>query len=184
MQRFKPGDAIYILPKFAHLYPGSSATVLSARRDPHQALFNTYVVEFADRSSSAVFDFQIIDNLPEYKTLIATVALDSRQHTVATESRGKTSSEQILLQTGRFDLDINIRAGKSRASLMGQILETGTNNLLKQVAVRLIKQGTPISTTTSDAVGAFKFADFPRGSFNVLMVIPQYSVRILGEFTV
>ena len=184
MQRFKPGDAVFILPKFSHLYSGHSAIVRAVKLDPHRAIFNTYAVEFADASISSIFEFQIIDNPSNYNTIVAALAFDSRRQTAAAQARGASADERIILQTQQYDVDLKIRATKSRASVMGQILERGTTNLLKQVPVHLMKESTAISATASDNVGAFKFIDVPRGSLNILVIIPQNSVRILGSFTI
>jgi hypothetical protein len=184
MQRFKPGDAVYILPKFAHLYPAVSATVTGVHVDPFRSIFNEYTLEFPDGSSAKLFEFQLIEDLYIYTTVIASVAFDSRKQMATTHARGRTSGEQIVLQTPQFDIDMKIRIGMSRASLMGQILERGTTNLLKRLPVRLLKEGTPIGTTTTDDAGAFTFTDVSRGSLNILVAIPQRSVRILGSFSV
>jgi hypothetical protein len=79
---------------------------------------------------------------------------------------------------------LKIRVEASRALVLGQILEKGTTNLLKRLPVILIKEGMPIRTATSDDTGVFKFTDVPRGSLNILLTLPQYSARILGEFTI
>jgi hypothetical protein len=184
MLRFKPGDAVYILPKFAHLYPDNLAAVVSVEPDPHRPAFNTYDVEFDGGSIDTVFEFQIIENLPRYKTIIATVVFDSRRQLTAVEGRGGTSDERVILQTHQFDLDIKIQIENSHASLMGQLLERGTTNLLNRLQVRLIKGGMTLDTTTSDSVGTFKFGAVPRGSLDILILIPQYLERILGALTI
>ncbi len=66
---------------------------------------------------------------------------------------------------------------------MGQILERDTTTLLPHLDVRLLKDGMPVGSTTSDSSGTFKFSDVSRGSLNILVVIPQHSLRILGSFS-
>jgi hypothetical protein len=184
MHRFNPTDAVYILPRFAHLYPSSSATVAGVKLDPHRPIFNTYTVEFADGSNATMFEFQIIEDLPNYKTMIASTVFDSRRQAASVQVRGESSGGQIIFRTHQFDLDLKIRIETSRASLLGQILEKGTTNLLKRLPAVLIKEGRPICRATSDDTGVFKFTDVPRGLLNLLLTLPQYSVRILGEFTI
>lgn len=65
---------------------------------------------------------------------------------------------------------------------MGQVLERGTKNLLKNLDVRLMKESMQIATTVSDSLGIFKFSNLSWGALNVLVVVPQYSLRILGGF--
>ena len=185
MQRFKTNDAVFILPKFAHLYPGHSAVVLSVSANRFRPMFNEYTVEFANAAPAKLFEFQIIEDAPNYKTLIADLIFDSQQRETAVQTRGHVSGRQLILQTAQFDLDMIIRTTKSRASILGQVLERHTKTLLKDVEVRLMKEGMPIHTTTSsDSHGIFKFSDVACGQLNVLVVIPQYSSRILGAFSI
>src|SRR5205085_6545378 len=91
MQRFTPNDAVFILPKYSHLYPGNSAIVVSATPDPFRAMFNEYVLEFPDGSNAKLFEFQIIEDIPLYKTFVASVLFDSRKQTAVTGVRGVPS---------------------------------------------------------------------------------------------
>src|SRR6267378_2223177 len=75
--RFKPNDAVFILPRYANLYPGHSAIVTGATADPFRTMFNEYTVEFVDRSSANLFEFQIIEDVLNYTTFIASLVFDS-----------------------------------------------------------------------------------------------------------
>src|SRR6266481_4254 len=114
VQRFKPNDAVFILPKYAHLYPGNSALVTVVYADPYRPMFNAYAVEFPDRSIDKVLEFQIIDGAPNYKTIIASLAFDSCYQTAAVETRGSHSGRQVILQTPELDVDMRIHTSKSR----------------------------------------------------------------------
>jgi hypothetical protein len=184
MPRFKPNDAVFILPRYAHLYPDHSAVVTSVTADPFRAAFNEYALEFADGSSAHLFEFQIIEDVLNYRTFIASLAFDSRENPVTTVTRGLPSGRQIILRTPGFDLDVRIHTTKSRATIMGQVLETGTKSLLKDLEVHLMRQSMFTTTVISDSLGTFKFSDVPHGLFNILVVIPQYLSRILGEFSI
>ena len=184
MLRFKPNDAVFILPRYSHLYPGHSALVTEITADPFRPMFNEYVLEFHDRSRARVFEFQIIEDVLNYTTFIASLVFDSREHPATQETRGLAANRQIILQTPGFDLDMTIHTTKSRASTMGQVLERGTRNLLKDLEVRLMKQSMTIRTAISDSLGTFKFSDVPQGSMNILVVIPQHLSRILGTFLI
>jgi len=185
VQRFKPNDAVFILPKYGHLYRGNSAIVPSVQTNRFRPMFNTYAIEFPDRSTDTVLEFQIIDDDPRSKTVVASLAFDSSYQTAAVQTRGSHSGRQIVLQTPGFDVDMRIHTTKSRASIMGQVLERDGKSLVKDVVeVRLMKEGMPITATVSDAVGVFGFDDVPRGSLNILVVLPQHHSRVLGEVTV
>jgi len=54
MPRFGAGDAIYILPQYAHLHPANTAEVIRVVPDTYRPMFNEYVVEFADGSQATV----------------------------------------------------------------------------------------------------------------------------------
>jgi hypothetical protein len=99
-------------------------------------------------------------------------------------ARGLPSGRQIILQTPGFDLNMRIHTTNSRASTMGQVLERGTRNLLKNLQVRLMKESMTITTVRSDNLGAFKFSDVPQGSLNILFVIPQHLSRIFGAISI
>jgi len=184
MQRFKQEDAIFILPRYARLYPGHSGVVTGATADPFRPMFNEYAVEFPDRSSASLFEFQIIEDVPSYTTLIASIVFDSLGQAALPGSRGNPPGRQIILRTPGFDMDMRIDTTKSRVSTIGQVLERGTRNLLKDLEVRLMKESMLITTAMSDTLGVFKFSDVPRGSLNILAVIPQHSSRILGTFSI
>ena len=183
MPRFKPNDAVYILPRYAHLYPDHSAVVTGVTADPNRP-FNQYTLEFADRSSAKVLEFQIIEDVLNYTTFIASLLFDSRAHPVTTITRGLPSGRQIILQTPGFDLDLKIHTTKSRTTAMGQVLERGTKSLLKDLEVSLMKESMPIITVKSDSVGAFTLTDVPRGPLNILVVLPHRLARVLGAIPV
>lgn len=183
MQQFKPNEAVFILPKFAHLYPRNSAVVISVQANQFWPMFNEYTVEFADRSTARLFEFQIIEELSDYKTVVAQIVFDGRRQPVEAQVRGPGSGH-IIFQTPEFDLDLKIKAAESRAAIMGQVLQRGTNALLKNIEVRLMTEGMPLDNATSDSAGFFKFPDAPRGPLNILVIIPQRLSRILGTVSI
>jgi len=185
MERFKANDGVFILPKYSHLYPGNSAVVVSVVADPFRPMFNEYTVEFENGSSAKLFEFQVIEDLANYQTFIANLAFDSRHQVAVADTRSQSSAtRQIILQTPGFDLDMGIQTTKSRASIIGQVLQRSTKELLRDLEVRLMSEATPISSVLSDSVGVFKFRHVPLGPMNILVTIHQYFARILGAFTI
>src|SRR5437667_8009800 len=126
MQRFKKGDPVLILPRFAHLYPDSSGMVIAIKEDPFRSMFTSYILRFSDRSTGNLFEFQIIENPPNYTTMPAVVAFDSRQHSPQMHMRGQGTGRHIVLQTRGYDVHLKCHASKTRASIMGQVLERNT----------------------------------------------------------
>ena len=59
MQRFRRGDLIVILPRYAHLYPNHSGVIVAVKIDPFRDKFNEYTVQFPDGSTANIFEFQI-----------------------------------------------------------------------------------------------------------------------------
>jgi hypothetical protein len=184
MQRFKGNDAVFILPKYAHLYPAHSAVVSNVEPDPFRPIFNSYTLTFADGSKDNLFEFQIIEDVPDCGTLIARLTFDSRRDSAAVGTRGEPADRQMILQTDGFDLDMKIRNRTSHTSIMGQVLERGRKDLLKNLEVRLMKESTPLLTAISDSLGVFKFTNVPHGSLNILVFVPEYRSRILAAFSV
>jgi hypothetical protein len=184
MQRFKTGDPVLILPKFAHLYPGDSAVITTAKPDLFRTMFNEYTVEFSNGSTADLFEFQILENASSYTTYLATMVFDSQQQGPMVQTRGHLSGRHLVLQTATIDIDMRIQVTKARASVIGQVLERGTTNFLTDTEVRLMKESIPLVTASSDNIGMFKFSSVPRGSLNVLVIIPQSSLRILGALFV
>jgi hypothetical protein len=184
MQRFKQGDPVYILPKYSHLYPSDSAVVVGATVDAFRPMFNEYTLQFPDTSATQLFEFQIIEGMPNYQTLIANLVFDSWQQSPAAQTRGAVSDRQLILQTSGFDVPMKVRTNKSHASIIGQVLERSTNALLKNVETHLMKESIPIMRTITDTLGFFKFDPVSRGSLNILVLLPQYLSRILGAFSI
>jgi len=121
--------------------------------------------------------------VPGYNTDIARLVLSSQHQPLTAHVRGVTAIGQIILRTPGYDIDMTIQVTKSHTSIMGQVLERATTNLLKDLEVRLMREGMLITTTMADTLGAFKFSDAPRSTLNILVVIPQRSSRILGAFS-
>jgi hypothetical protein len=184
MESFKPGDSVFIIPKFAHLYVDDSGVILNTRTNPFRPMFNEYTVEFADHSTAKLLEFQIIENVPQCETVVAAVTFDSEYRNTAAETRGQASGRQIILQTPAFHIDMRVRRMKSEASIVGQILERGTKNLLTNLEVRLMREAMPIRNVISDSLGVFEFPNAPRGPLNLLVRIPQLSSRIIGGFSI
>ena len=182
-QRFKPKDPVFILPKFAHLYPDNSGVVTSVTVDRFRPMFNAYTVEFKDASKARVFDFQVIEDIPNYQTDIANLFYDSRQQQIPPGTRGQAGERQLVLRTPMFDVDMKVTTDQSRMVIIGQVLERDSPNFLKQIDIGLMKESMLIGITQTDAVGMFKFRDVPRGSLNMLVTIPQHRSRILAPFS-
>jgi hypothetical protein len=184
MQRFKVGERILILPKFANLFPNKSGLVMGIRPDPLRPMFNEYSIKFPDGSTANLFEFQILEDDPSYQTFIATLAFDSHQQATAAQTRGQPPDRNIILQTQTFDIDMRIHPGKSQTSIIGQILERGSAQVLKKADVTLMKENVPISTTTTDNVGTFVFRVAASGVLNIQIIDRGNLVRILGMFSI
>jgi len=61
MQRFKIGDRVVVLSRFAHLYQSSFGMVIEIKLDSFRAAFNEYKIEFEDGSTADLFEFQLVD---------------------------------------------------------------------------------------------------------------------------
>jgi hypothetical protein len=184
MPSFKQGDSVFILPRFARLFPANSAVVLTVNTNTFRPMLNEYTVEFPDHSAAKVFEFQIIEDLPSYTTTVARVIFDSRAQQTQADVPGNLQTFQIVLQTPEYDLEMRIHTTTTWASVTGQVIERRAKAPLKNIDVRLMRDGTYLSHAPSDSAGTFKFPDVVRGTVNIVVAIPQSSLRILGAFTV
>ena len=185
MQRFKSDDRVLILPKFAHLYPAFRGIVRAVKLDPMRSVFNEYTVEFTYGKKANIFEFQLLEDLPSYVTLIANVAFDSSLQMAQTSARGQSTGPHIVLNVNEFDVDLKIRHGKTmEASILGQVLERGSSTLIEKLEVELMRESVPIMATRGDQNGVFKFTQLPIGPLNVLATLPQRLLRIFGAFAI
>jgi len=184
MKRFKPGDAVLIIPKFVHLYTAPRAVIIDVKENRFRPMFNEYTVEFADHSTAKLLEFQIIEDVPGCETLIADLAFDSGPEAGIIQSSGEPSSRRIILQTRAFQIDMRISTIKSRGTVTGQIQERSTKNSIEDVEVTLLRDAVFISSVTSPRLGVFEFIDLPFGSLNILATLPQHFYRIWGSFSV
>jgi hypothetical protein len=185
MQRFKSDDRVLILPKFAHLYPAFRGIVRAVKLDPLRSAFNEYTVEFTYGEKADIFEFQLLEDLPSYVTLIANIAFDSNLQMAQTNARGQSAGSHIVLNVNEYDVDLKIRPSKKlEASIFGQVLERGTSTLIEKLEVELMRESVPIMATRGDRNGVFKFIDVPIGPLNVLATMPQRLLRIFGAFAI
>ena len=61
MQRFKMGDRILILSRYAHLYPDDSGLIVAVKLDSFRDKFNEYTIRFSDGSTANIFEFQLVE---------------------------------------------------------------------------------------------------------------------------
>jgi hypothetical protein len=185
MQRFKSDDRVLILPKFVHLYPAMRGTVRAVKTDPMRSVFNEYTVEFTYGAKASIFEFQLLEDLPSYITLIANVAFDSSLQMAQTSARGQNSGTHIVLNVNDFDVDLKIRHSKAmEVSILGQVLERGNSTLIEKLEVELLRESIPIVETRGDENGVFKFTQVPIGPLNILATMPQRLLRIFGAFAI
>ena len=184
MERFKTGDAVFIIPKFAHLYVDVAGVVVDVKTDQFRQMFNEYTVEFTDRSTATLFEFQILEAAPNLKTIAADCVFDSEHDDPRGNTRGDWVGRRVLLETPTFHIDLKIQEGDTRGpSIMGQVLERSTNSQLSGLEVRLMREAIPVGAAISDSFGVFEFKNVPEGSLNILVVIPRHSARIFGSFS-
>jgi hypothetical protein len=182
MQRFKTGDRVLILPKFAHLYSGTFGVIVAVMPDPFRPVFTEYTIRFGDGSTADLFEFQILEDKVNYRLLIADVVFDSQAG--AAKSRGEVVDQHIVLQAGTIDIDIKIHRSPSDASILGQISERHTNRFISDAEVSLMKLSTPIVAGTTDDLGIFKFGRVFSGRLNIHVLIPSDLLRLFGTITV
>ena len=184
MQRFNIGDPILILPRFAHLYPSNYGEIVGVLIDPRRAILNEYTVKLSDGSTANLFEFQIQRDISQYHTSQPSVAFDSSQQTPVIPLRGSAPDRHVLLQTPDVDIDMKIYWIKSRASIIGQILERTTANVLVDAEVTLTNRNLPAGAVTTDNQGTFMFTGLSSGLLDIEILIHPKALRISGSLTI
>lgn len=184
MQRFKVGDPVLILPRFAHLFSTNTGVVTAFNPDPFRSMFNEYTVKLDDESIVSVFEFQLIEDGLKYQTFIATLIFDSDVHSGAAHMRGPSADRHVVFQTSSMDIDMKIKRDQNQVSIIGQIVERSSPRLAAQAEISLLKDNVVLTTAITDNTGTFRFSAVPRGPLNVHVLIRANVWRILGMFSV
>ena len=184
MQRFRIGDRILILPRFAHLYPGNAGEVVGVQIDPRRAILNEYTVKFPDGSTANLFEFQIQRDVSQYQSAQAIVGFDSSQQMPAIAARGAAPDRHLLLQTSEVDIDMKIYWIKSRASIIGQVLERATARLVTDAEVTITNRRLPGGATITDNQGTFMFTGLTGGPVEIEILIHPKALKISGSLTI
>ncbi|HYR43972.1 MAG TPA: carboxypeptidase-like regulatory domain-containing protein [Terriglobia bacterium] len=184
MQRFNIGDRIVLLSRFAHLYPSGAGEIVGVQIDPRRAILNEYTVQFPDGSIASLFEFQIQRDVSQYQTAQALVAFDSTRQTPFVPVRGSAPDRHLLLQTPAVDIDMKIYWIKSRASIIGQILERTTANVVVDAEVTLTNRSLPTGAAITDSQGTFMFTGLNPGPLDIDILIHPKALKISGSLTI
>src|SRR5688572_16061403 len=123
MPRFKNGDRVQIVPKFADIYPGRSGVIVDVITDPFRPVFTEYIVLLGDGSKAALFEFQLLEDRPGYRLAIAELILDTSRQTDDPKSQGRPLDRRIVLQAERIIIDMSITRTPTYASIVGHLFE-------------------------------------------------------------
>jgi len=184
MQRFKVGDPVLVLPRFAHLFSINTGVVTGVNPDPFRPMFNEYTLKLDDGTIVNVFEFQLIEERLKYQTFIAALIFDSDVHSGASHMRGPSTDRRVVFQTPSMDVDMKIKRDQNQASIIGQFLERSSPRLSAQAEISLLKDNVVLTTAITDKTGTFSFPSVPRGPLNVQILLRANLWRILGMFTV
>jgi hypothetical protein len=183
IQRFKVGDPVLVLPRFAHLFPTNVGVVMAVSPDPFRPMFNEYALKLHDETAANVFEFQLIEDGLEYQTFIASLTFDSGVHSGADPMRGPSTERHIVFQTLSMDIDIKIRNDQNYVSISGAILERSSPSLVANAEVSLLRDNVALATTVTGKAGTFSFSSVPRGPLNIQILIRSDLWRIIGVFS-
>jgi len=183
MQRFRIGDRVLIILRYAHLYPSNIGEIVDVDLDPRRGILNEYVIRFADGSTASLFEFQLQRDVSHYQTSIAALAFDSSVQSPVVPFRGTTPDRHLLLRTAELDIDMKIYWIKSQASIIGQILERQTTDFIADAEVMLMNRSLPGTTTTTDSQGVFMFTGVGAGLLEIQILLHGKALRIFGSIT-
>jgi hypothetical protein len=183
IQRFKVGDPVLVLPRFAHLFPTNAGVVMAVSPDPFRPMFNEYALKLNDETAANVFEFQLIEGGLEYQTFVASVTFDSDVHSGADQMRGPSTGRHIVFQTHSMDIDIKMRHDQNCISINGAILERSSPRLVAGAEVSLLRDNVALATAVTGKAGTFSFSSVPRGPLNIQILIRPNLSRIIGMFS-
>jgi hypothetical protein len=183
MQRFKVGDSVLVLPRFAHLFPISTGVVTGVNPDPFRSMFNEYALKLNDETAVSVFEFQLIEQGLEYQTSVASLIFDSDIRSGTSPMRGPSTDRHIVFQTPSIDIDLKIRRDQHYVSISGVLVERSSPRLLAEADVSLLRDNVPLTAVVTNKAGTFSFSSVPRGPLNIQVLIRSNRTRILGMFS-
>jgi hypothetical protein len=181
MERFNIGDAILILPKFAHLYPSRSGVIIDVKRDPFRAIFNELTIKLSDGSTTNLFEYEILEDESGYQTFGAALVQDSQWQS-STQKGVPASRRQVLLRARDIEIHLQMHSSPYQAWIAGQVIERSTSRCINQARVTLVSHNVPTHTATTDNAGEFKLTGIPRGLLDLYLLIRSKSSRVLGTF--
>src|SRR5262245_9216019 len=137
--RFKVGDAVLVLPRFAHLFSKTTGVIAAVKSDPFRPMFNEYTLKLDDETIANVFEFQLIEDESNYQTFTASLIFDSELDSGTDLGLGPSTDRHVVLQTPPMDIDMKITCDHLQASITGQILERSSPRLAAQAEISLLK---------------------------------------------
>jgi hypothetical protein len=183
MERFKVGDPVLVLPRFAHLFPASTGVVTAVNPDPFRSMFNEYALKLNDETPATVFEFQLIEDGVEYQTSIASLIFDRDVHSETSPMRGASTDRHIVFQTPSVEIDIKIIRDQHYASISGAVVECSSPRLVSEAEVSLLRDNVALTAAVTNKAGTFSFSSVPRGPLNIQVLIRSNLTRILGMFS-
>jgi hypothetical protein len=185
MPRFRVGDHVILIERYAGLYPSGHGVVVQHVPDSLRAMFDEFVVEFEPGSQAAVLDFQLGSDISRLPVSKAVVALDTYADEVPAQTRGIQRSNRILLfKAETLDIHIEVVETGEITTLLGQVLEKRSIRFLPDVEIRLVKTEATIDVQDSNALGEFRFPSVPKGPLVIEILLRAQRQRIVGEFLV
>jgi hypothetical protein len=95
---------------------------------------------------------------------------------------GLSDSRHLVIRADDFDLHLKISGKDSTRTLQGQLLLSGSDELIEDALVLLCVLGKPTQITFTNRLGEFRFDDVPAGSHR--FVIRLISLGRTAEFSV
>src|SRR5437764_754895 len=144
MARFKLGDRILLLEKYARLYPATGGIVRSLNPNKTRELFDEYLVEFPTGTSKSVHAFQIVEDASAWRTLAATITGDASNEAGTGGAHTQRHARRMIVAAGQFELDVKMEWQNGRSLLLGQFRDKTRIECRPPSEARLKKEGLPI----------------------------------------
>jgi hypothetical protein len=107
--------------------------------------------------------------------LTAIIVFDSIKERFA-GSRGPAEARHVVARSEELDIHLKISTNPTNEGILGQVFARNDTQFINPVRVRLMQNGTALTTTWSDNFGQFQFDELPGGAFSLQIDLPRMTI--------
>ncbi len=145
---------------------------------PPEDVVQRAVAAFTNRSRA-------VGAFPEHPSMsfpriIASLLFDNFRQAPLAAVRGAARSRQLLFTAGDVDVDVQITTERHGSTLLGQVLNSQTDEIDQTPIVRLYRGGEVLRTSAPDDQGQFAFRAIVPGVYDLGVMLSQGEIVLEG----